>query len=234
MNRRELLLTGIGTGLAVSTSSSGFARTGISQIKIALIGESGVGKTCLALSFTTSLFPQGRPPSGFNTYTHNMLVDGDPTQLEITDTPGDEDYDRLRPLFYSGTHVAGIGFSLSRRSSFEAVTHRWLPEIRQHLPQAPIILMGLKADLRDTGSGPTAPQVDYEEGEALSQTIGAAAYFENSGFTQHNVMQSFQALIRAARGEALLPPTAPGRRQLRPGRAPVRPARRPNDRRGGN
>ena len=60
-----------------------------------------------------------------------------------------EDYDRLRPLSYPQTDVFLVCFSISSPTSFENIRSKWWPEIQQHAPGCPFILVGTKGDLRD-------------------------------------------------------------------------------------
>lgn len=60
-----------------------------------------------------------------------------------------EDFDRLRSLCYPDTDVFLACFSVVQPSSFQNITEKWLPEIRTHNPQAPVLLVGTQADLRD-------------------------------------------------------------------------------------
>jgi small GTP-binding protein len=62
---------------------------------------------------------------------------------------GQEDYDRMRPLAYPQTDVAILAFSVVNPASFERIKDKWFPEIRHHCPGVPIILLGLKLDLRE-------------------------------------------------------------------------------------
>jgi Ras-related C3 botulinum toxin substrate 1 len=78
-----------------------------------------------------------------------MVVDGIQVSLGLWDTAGQEDYDRLRPLSYPQTDVFLICYSVASPSSFENVTSKWYPEIKHHCPDAPIILVGTKIDLRE-------------------------------------------------------------------------------------
>lgn len=210
------------------------ARTGISMIKMVFVGNPHVGKSSMLVSYTTNRFPVEGVATGFDTLTANLLYQGLPTQLELTDTPGAEDFDRIRPLSYPGAAVVGLGFSLTSRSSFAAVTERWLPEIRHHLPQAPIILIGMKADLRDDPNGVSRDPIPREECEALAGQIGVAAYHENSALTQAGLAPTFQTMMAAARGELGDRSEIPARRQMRPGQNALTPARRPAPRRGEN
>ena len=54
----------------------------------------------------------------------------------------------LRSLVYSLTDAALIAFSVDDETSYERVRNTWLPEIKQHCPNIPWLLLGLKADLR--------------------------------------------------------------------------------------
>jgi len=76
-------------------------------------------------------------------------VDGKPINLGLWDTAGPEDYERLRPLSYPQTNVFLICFSLATKYGIENVKNKWLTEISHHCPGVPIILVGMKSDLRD-------------------------------------------------------------------------------------
>ena len=120
------------------------------------------------------------------------------------DTAGQEEYDRLRPLSYPQTDVFLIFFSLINRTSFENVARKWLPEVRQHCPDARVVLVGTKRDLRgnpmverqllDKGQSP----ITYDEGLTLSEKIGATKYVECSALTQRGLKTVFDEAIRAA------------------------------------
>ena len=115
-------------------------------------------------------------------------------QLNVWDTSSSEDYDRLRPLAYPQTDVFALCFSLAhleeaqqQPSLTDALRERWLPEIARWEPDAPFVLLGMKADQRaqgaqGTGDGTTASVcvVQREEGQALARMLGAAGYLESS------------------------------------------------------
>ena len=62
--------------------------------------------------------------------------------LGLWDTAGQEDYDRLRPLSYPQTDVFVLCFSVISPTSFTNITNKWIPEIRHHCPDKPVILCG--------------------------------------------------------------------------------------------
>ena len=78
-----------------------------------------------------------------------MVCDGVPVSLGLWDTAGQEDYDRQRPLGYARTDVFLICFSLVNPASYENVREKWVPEIRHHCHNVPIILVGTELDLRE-------------------------------------------------------------------------------------
>ena len=98
--------------------------------------------------------------SSFDNYSAPMVCDGVPVSLGLWDTAGQEDYDRLRPLSYPQTDVFLICYSVVSPSSFDNVSSKWVPEIRHHCADTPVLLIGELAQLSCTG-GPRYSRVWY-------------------------------------------------------------------------
>jgi len=119
------------------------------HFKIVIVGDGAVGKTCMVISYVTNQFPQEYIPTAVDLSIGSIPgVDGS-FSLSIWDTAGRDDYDRLRALSYPGTKVALVCFSIISETSFARAARTFVPEIRQHHPGVPIILVGTKSDLRN-------------------------------------------------------------------------------------
>lgn len=173
------------------------------DIKVMVVGDGNVGKTCLLISYTTNSFPGEYVPTVFDNYNANAIVDSVPVNLGLWDTAGSEEYNTLRPLSYPGTDVFIICFSLCSPSSFENVKTKWYPEIQQFNPKTPWILVGSKLDLRDNPETIESLRennlepITYEKGEALQKELGASKYLECSALSQKNLPNVFEEAVKA-------------------------------------
>ncbi|WP_411023650.1 GTP-binding protein, partial [Salmonella sp. s51228] len=66
---------------------------------------------------------------------------GQKVKLQIWDTAGQEEYDRLRPLSYPDTDVILLCYSVDNPDSLENISEKWVPEVRHFCPTVPIILV---------------------------------------------------------------------------------------------
>ena len=94
----------------------------------------------------------------------------------ILPTAGQEDYDRIRPLSYPQTDIFLIAFCVksptSFESSFENIKYMWIPEIRHHCPNTPVLLLGLQCDLRGQEVNGDYTDVPREDALQLAKDLG--------------------------------------------------------------
>jgi small GTP-binding protein len=173
------------------------------HIKCVVVGDGAVGKTCLLLSYTTNAFPGEYIPTVFDNYSANVMVEDQQINLQLWDTAGQEDYKKLRPLSYPQTDVFILCFSVVSPTSLENVQNMWVPEVKEHCPNTPYILVGMKSDLRDIVTANPEEwktkgmeAVAQSKGEAMKKSVNAHGYIECSAKMQINLKEVFETAIK--------------------------------------
>merc|ERR1739847_46425 len=82
--------------------------------KLVVVGDGMVGKTCLLVRKQNGDFPEIHVPTIFENYCTEINVNGKEVNLQLWDTAGQEEYDRLRPLSYNGTHVVLLRYAVNQ------------------------------------------------------------------------------------------------------------------------
>ena len=123
-------------------------KAGDAHLKTIIIGDGAVGKTTLLITYVLNEIPGEYIPTVFDNNTTGHKYNGKTYQLNLWDTAGREDYDRLRPLAYPHTDVLLVAFSLITKDSFNNLKTKWIPEIKYHCPGIPFLIIGTKDDLR--------------------------------------------------------------------------------------
>uniref|UniRef100_A0A8D0D4W9 Uncharacterized protein n=1 Tax=Sander lucioperca TaxID=283035 RepID=A0A8D0D4W9_SANLU len=173
------------------------------KVNCVLVGDGAVGKTSLIVSYTTNGYPTQYVPTAFDNFTVMVVVDGKPVRLQLCDMAGQDELERLRPLCYKNADVFLLCYSVVRPCSFRSLMEKWVPEIRQHCPTAPLVLVGTQLDLREDvqvliqlAHNQERP-VGTEEGQQLAQELGVVSFSECSALTQKNLKDTFDSAILA-------------------------------------
>ncbi|KAK4829179.1 hypothetical protein QYF61_002444 [Mycteria americana] len=188
---------------AAEGGREGRRAAGMQSIKCVVVGDGAVGKTCLLICYTTNAFPKEYIPTVFDNYSAQNTVDGRTINLNLWDTAGQEEYDRLRTLSYPQTNVFIICFSIASPPSYENVKHKWYPEVCHHCPSVPILLVGTKKDLRNNPETmkrlkeQNQAPITTQQGISLSKQIHAVKYLECSALNQEGIKDVFTEAVRA-------------------------------------
>ena len=170
--------------------------------KLVIIGDGACGKTSLLYVFTLGKFPEEYHPTVFENYVTDCRVDGIKVLLGLWDTAGQEEYERLRPFSYSKADIIIIGFAVNDIESLENARNKWATEVLRYCPNAPIILVGLKKDLREDKlqdeNGEKIEMVDPQDAQEVARAIGAKKYMECSALTGEGVDDVFELATRTS------------------------------------
>ena len=134
------------------------------SFKLIVIGDSGVGKSCLTNRATTNLFEDTYSATvGFEFVSFNVKINEKVIKLQIWDTCGQELYRSLITNFYRNSSLAIIVYAINSKDSFENI-EMWLRELRTHSnPDAKVFLIGNKIDLENER------KITREQGENFAQ-----------------------------------------------------------------
>ncbi len=161
------------------------------SFKIIVIGDSGVGKSCLTNRATTNLFEDTYSATvGFEFLSFNVKIEEKVVKLQIWDTCGQELYRSLITNFYRNSSLAIIVYAINSKDSFENI-EMWLRELRTHSnPDAKVFLIGNKIDLENER------KITREQGENYAKTNKFNLFIESSAKTGFNSKKIF---IKAAK-----------------------------------
>lgn len=153
--------------------------------KILLIGDSGVGKSCILTRFSDDMFAESFISTiGVDFKIRTIDIDNKMIKLQIWDTAGQERFRTITSSYYRGSHGVIIVYDVTNKLSFNNVK-MWLSEIERHAsPSVNKLLIGNKIDLGNKR------EVSYEEGKDFADSMGMS-YLETSAKSGDNVEQVF-------------------------------------------
>lgn len=152
--------------------------------KYIIIGDTGVGKSCLLLQFTDKRFRTDHDLTIGVEYGARLIsVDDTKVKLQIWDTAGQESFRSITRSYYRGAAGTLLVYDITRRETFDHLV-RWLQEVRQNAnPCMTIMLIGNKSDLERR-------EVSVEEGAEFAKKHGLI-FLETSAKTAQNVEEAF-------------------------------------------
>eukprot|EP01026_Neomeris_dumetosa_P010519 TRINITY_DN1392_c0_g1_i4.p2 TRINITY_DN1392_c0_g1~~TRINITY_DN1392_c0_g1_i4.p2 ORF type:complete len:205 (-),score=26.08 TRINITY_DN1392_c0_g1_i4:386-1000(-) len=160
--------------------------------KVLLVGDSGVGKSCILLRFSNDQFEEQMPSTiGVDFKLKFMEVDGKKVKLTIWDTAGQERFRTLTSSYYRGAQGIIFVYDVCDKESFTNLGNLWMKEVNQYstVPDAIKLVVGNKIDLEEQR------QVTKKEGQIFSRSNGCL-FVETSAKTDIAVKQAFEELIQ--------------------------------------
>lgn len=167
--------------------------------KLLLIGDSGVGKSCLLLRFADDNFTDSYISTiGVDFRFRTITIDKKTVKLQIWDTAGQERFRTITSAYYRGADGIIMVYDVTSAESFEHV-EEWLSEVDRYANEnTSKLLVGNKADLVDL------KQVQEETATRFAEKLGIS-FLETSAKTATNVDAAFLTMSKeliAAREKA--------------------------------
>ncbi|KAK7688880.1 GTP-binding protein yptc1 [Cerrena zonata] len=164
--------------------------------KLLLIGDSGVGKSCLLLRFAENSFTDSYLSTiGVDFKIRTVELEGKMFKLQIWDTAGQERFRTISQAYYRGAHGIVVVYDVTDGESFEHVKG-WLTEIERHASEGVRkLLIGNKSDLVDKKVIEYGVAKDFADEKQLP-------FLETSAKNSTNVEEAFLALAKEIRDSA--------------------------------
>ncbi|XP_012503037.1 PREDICTED: ras-related protein Rab-26 [Propithecus coquereli] len=172
--------------------------------KVMLVGDSGVGKTCLLVRFKDGAFLAGTFISTVGIDFRNKVldVDGVKVKLQIWDTAGQERFRSVTHAYYRDAHALLLLYDVTSKASFDNV-QAWLTEIQEYAQHNVVLmLLGNKVDSAHEHV------VKREDGEKLAKEYGLP-FMETSAKTGLNVDLAFTGIARELKQRSMKAPGEP-------------------------
>lgn len=163
------------------------------ELKILLLGESSVGKTCILGKYKDKFFNMSTTNTvGVEFKRKQITYNNESVKLTIWDTAGTERFRTITKNFYKGANGIVLVYDVSNQSSFDKISY-WFNEIKENAKDSiPFILVGNKSDL-DSESR----VIKYYLGKALADKYNIL-FFETSASKNININEMFLAIVEQA------------------------------------
>ena len=158
--------------------------------KIILLGDSGVGKTCLLSMYTNGKCGPTIPTIALEFCTKEIELDDNyKVKVQLWDTAGQERFKSLAMTYYRKAYGILLLFDITKRSSFISCKN-YLEEIRVNSDKNCVIyLVGNKIDLKNQR------EITYDEANLFAK-IEKIKYVETSAIKNMKVEEVFSSLLK--------------------------------------
>jgi Ras-related protein Rab-1A len=170
--------------------------------KLLLIGDSGVGKSCLLLRFADHTYTGSYISTiGVDFKIRTIELEGKTIKLQIWDTAGQERFRTITSSYYRGAHGIIVVYDVTDQESFNNVK-QWLNEIERYAsPQVQKLLVGNKCDLVNKKA------VTYEVAKAFAEKL-EIPFLETSAKAATNVEKAFLTMAAEIKNTVAVQPAA--------------------------
>jgi len=161
------------------------------EAKVVLLGDSGVGKTSIAVRYVQGLFAEDQPSTiGASFFTKRLTADDYKVKMQIWDTAGQERFRSMAPMYYRGSQGAVVMYDVSSEESFTGV-ETWIQELRDSVQGSLVIaVVGNKCDIE-----PEKRVIPTERGKEFALAHDCL-FFETSAKNDTGIVELFQDICQ--------------------------------------
>eukprot|EP01119_Soliformovum_irregulare_P020599 TRINITY_DN66_c0_g1_i1.p1 TRINITY_DN66_c0_g1~~TRINITY_DN66_c0_g1_i1.p1 ORF type:complete len:186 (+),score=52.80 TRINITY_DN66_c0_g1_i1:84-641(+) len=161
----------------------------MSKVKFVVLGDGGVGKSCVTIQWVNGTFSPQYDPTIENSYYKQATFGDETVMLEILDTAGQEDYIVIRDQHIRQGQAFFLVFSLAAKETFQTVGgfYQQILQVKEEWTDVPLVLIGNKSDLE------AEREVSRKDAEEYASKIGAP-YLETSAMNGTNINEAFDTL----------------------------------------
>ena len=156
--------------------------------KVVIVGEAGVGKTCIMKQFIQNSFDDEEISSLTTQYRRKQikLVTGENVTFDIYDTAGQEKFRSIAKLYYKNSRVVILVYDITDEKSFNEMKNYWYEQVKD-IPTENLILAiaANKSDLYENR------QVENDEGEKFADKINAI-FVQTSAKNDSGITELFE------------------------------------------
>jgi small GTP-binding protein len=159
------------------------------SLKVVLVGDTKVGKSCILSRFVQGTFDRNMPATiGAAFLTKVITTPNGPVRLQLWDTAGQEKFRSLAPMYYRSSAVAVLVYDVTTKSSLDGLED-WAAEIADKAPHnIKLVVIGNKIDMTEER------RVTQQAGQELARTLNAVHYGETSAKTGDGINDVFNKI----------------------------------------
>ena len=160
------------------------------SVKVTLLGNSGVGKTCIIYRFTNNDYKEGTMTTRGADYSQKSITIKNQTiNLDLWDTAGQENYRSLGRHFYKDSLIVILVYDITNRESFEDLKTIWYNDLKRYGEKYSVLaVVGNKSDLFEN------EVVSEDEGRKFAEEKNAE-FMLVSAKTGDNITNLFNVLV---------------------------------------
>ena len=164
----------------------------LDKVKIALLGSTGVGKTCIIKRYAEdTYYEDGISTPGGCYYEKIITINEKKLQIELWDTAGQEKYRALGKHFYKDAYIVCLVYDITKESSFEDLKNIWYEDLINNGAEYNILaVVGNKSDDFEN------EQIKEEKAREYAEKINAS-YFLTSAKTGDGINGLFESVVKS-------------------------------------